>query len=96
MHATCRLLSLTFLKLLGCYVGAGAIQLLVGKFPNYSGHPDAPFTSFPSFLIWSPFAPVLAILDGAEELNSLLVFLVSLIVLGGIAFQGLLFRSRKQ
>jgi hypothetical protein len=39
------------------YLLASATYLLYFKWPYYEGHPDAPFTAFPDFLVWSPIAP---------------------------------------
>lgn len=45
------------LKVVGCYLLAGAAYLLYFAWPNYEGHAHAPFSSFPDFLVWAPVVP---------------------------------------
>src|SRR5712691_9109755 len=51
------------LKLVACYLIAGATQLVYMLWPNFGGHPHIPFTSFPGVLILSPLVPVWTLLD---------------------------------
>lgn len=66
------------LKAIASYLIAGGITLAYIAWPDFEGHAHAPFTSFPSFLVFSPLIPLFLIEDGIKET---IVFLVSFIVL---------------
>lgn len=58
----------TALKLFACYLLACVAYLLYLEWPDSAGHAHLPFSDFPGFLLWSPFAP--AIFFGELTTNS--------------------------
>jgi len=75
-----RRISLFTGKLLLAYVVAGAVLVMYVRRANLGGHADVPFSGFPEFLIWSPFAPALIVSEFSEHR---LDGVFSMIVFGG-------------
>lgn len=72
-------------KLLLCYLLAGAVQLLVARYPDYAGHAHLPFSSFPGFLIWTPAAPLLSLTQAPRNWGSVAVFALTFAALLALA-----------
>lgn len=66
------------LKIVASYLFAGVAYLLYFKWPHYEGHAHVPFSGFPEFLIFAPFAPFSLLddlLNGSENATlGLLIF----------------------
>jgi len=69
---------ITFLKIFICYTIAGGILLTYRAWPNFEGHSHVPFSSFPSFLLFSPVIPLYIF---EEDAKTILIFVISFIVL---------------
>ena len=82
-HKVCKWFKITL-----CYILAGATQILVKSYPNFQGHPHVPFSGFPEFLVFSPFAPLRIFFGSFDEIYSFLVFCGAFIF-----FYFLLFKS---
>jgi hypothetical protein len=57
----------TIARALLCYLLAGAALTIALSWDDMSGHPHVPFSGFPSFLIWSPVAPVMLVASAGDS-----------------------------
>lgn len=69
---------LIFLRSLFSYVLASIACLLYILWPHFEGHPHAPFSSFPEFLVWAPISPYMAFVlfetRASEAVTALVIF----------------------
>lgn len=73
------------LKVIGCYLLAGALFLLYLEWPDYRGHAHIPFSSFPGFLLLAPIAPL--VLFEEFSISGALVYGIALAASLWLAFR---------
>ena len=58
------------------YIVTTAVALTLYRWPNFEGHAHIPFSGFPEFLVWSPLAPALFVLDFPNSATAAAVFAI--------------------